>query len=176
MQNTKKQKIKALIALKKIVTIEEIKKLFKIPVRMTIIRRLRELSYLTSYSHCGKYYTLNSVAKFSEEGLWSYNCIYFSKFYTLKNTCYQFINNSEAGYTVKELRKKLHVNVKQPLIELHKNNKLYREKYSGKYVYFNKIFPHRKQQIIIRRSQNETTVLNIGKLSSHVITRAVQFC
>ena len=170
MQNAVLQMIKELISSKKIVTFKEISEYVRSKSRMTLIRGLRELSYLTSYSHNGKYYTLNSIAEFSEKGLWSYNCIYFSKFYTLKNTCYQFINNSEAGYTVKELQKKLHVNVKQPLIELYKNNKLYREKYNGQYVYFNKSFPLRKQQIIIRRSQDGTTVLNIGKLSSHVIT------
>ncbi len=137
---------------------------------MTVIRRLKELSYISSYSHRGKYYTLDKVAKFSDEGLWCYNSVYFSKFNTLINTCRHFVNNSESGFTVKELQTKLHVEVKLALITLCKKNKLHREKYGGEYVYFNKSFPRRKQQTIIRRSQNEAAVLNIGKLSSHVIT------
>ncbi len=170
MQNTQIQKIKKLITLKKIVTLEEIKSYLKTHVRMTIIRRLRKLFYQTSYSHKGKYYTLDSISKFSDEGLWNYNFVRFSKFGTLINTCYYFIKNSESGYTIKELQNKLYVNVKVPILQLFKNNKLYREKFTGEYVYFDYTFPRRKQQIIIRRSQSETEVLNIDKLSSHIIT------
>ena len=170
MHNTQIQRIKDLLTLKKIVTLEEIKSYLKTNVRMTIIRRLRELFYLTSYSHKGKYYTLDSIPKFSNEGLWKYNFVYFSKFGTLINTCCRFIKNSESGYTIKELQNKLHVNVKVPVLQLLKNNKIYREKFTGEYVYFDHTFPRRRQQIIIRRSQSETKVLNIAKLLSHVIT------
>lgn len=170
MQSYDKQKVKELILSKKIVTFKEICEYLNSTARMTIIRRLRDLSYITSYSHKGKYYTIESIAKFSEEGLWSYKSVYFSEFDTLINTCYHLINNSVSGYTAKDLQNKLHVDAKLSLIGLYKKDKLYREKYRGKYVYFAKYFPRRKQQIIIRKSQNETTVLNIGKLSSHVIT------
>lgn len=170
MQNVNLQKIEKFILSKNIVTFKELSKYIGKTSRMTIIRRLRELSYLTSYSHTGKYYTLDSIPEFSKEGLWSYNSVYFSKIGTLINTCDYFVNNSESGYSVKELQNILHIDVKLSLIELHKRGKLYREKFIGGYVYFNKHFPRRKQQLIIRRSQNETTVLNIGKLLSHVIT------
>jgi hypothetical protein len=170
MQNTDTQKIKEFMLSKKIVTFKQISEFVGNSSRMTIIRRLRELSYLSSYSHTGTYYTLPSIPKFSEEGLWDYNSVYFSKFDTLINTCLYFVNNSGSGYTVKELHDILNVEVKQSLIELHKRNKLYREKCRGGYVYFNKHFPRRKQQLIIRQSQNETTGLNINKLLSHVIT------
>lgn len=170
MQDTDIQKIKEFIMSKKIVTFKELSEYVGNSSRMTIIRRLRELSYLTSYSHAGAYYTLASIPKFSEDGIWHYNSVYFSKFDTLINTCLYFVNSSESGYSVKELHDILNVDVKLPLIELQKRNKLYREKCRGGYVYFNKHFPRRKQQLIIRHSQNETTGLNIDKLLSHVIT------
>ncbi len=170
MQKSNLQKIEEFILSKRIVTFKELKGHIGNTSRMTIIRRLRDLSYLSSYSHTGKYYTLDSIPDFSKEGLWSCNSVYFSKFDTLINTCHNFVNNSESGYSVKELQDILHVNVKFSLIELHKRGKLYREKCRGGYVYFNKHFPRRKQQLIIRHSQKEATVLNIGKLSSHVIT------
>lgn len=163
------QEIVDLIASKKIVTLKEFKESFN-SSRMTIIRRLNELPYLSSYSHKGKYYTLDSIPEFSEEGLWSYNSVHFSKFDTLIKTCYYLVNSSESGYSVKELQDKLHVNVKLSLIELCKRSDLYREKSKGEYVYFNKHFPRRKEQLLIRHSQNNTTVLNINKLSSHIIT------
>lgn len=170
MQNTDIQRIKSFMLSKKIITFNELQDFIGNLSRMTLIRRLRELSYLTSYSHTGRYYTLGSIPKFSEEGLWSYKSVYFSKFDTLVNTCQNFVNNSESGYSVKELQDILHVDVKLPLIDLQKQGKLHREKCRGGYVYFNKHYPRRKQQLIIRNSQNEATVLNIGKLSSHVIT------
>lgn len=163
------QKVESLIISRKIVTFNEIKECLNAS-RMTIIRRLRELSYLSSYSHNGKYYTLRSIPKFSEEGLWSYNSVQFSKFDTLINTCSHLISISESGYSVKELQSKLHINVKLSLIELLKRHDLYREKCKGKYVYFSKYFPRRKQQLLIRHSQNSTAIFNIDKLSSHVIT------
>lgn len=170
MQRLDIQIIMDFILSKRIVTFKELREFIGNTSRMTIIRRLRKLSYLTSYSHTGKYYTLGSIPKFSEEGLWSYKSVYFSRFNTLINTCLNFVNNSESGYSVKELQDILHVNVKLSLIELQKQGKLYREKCRGGYVYLNKHFPRRKQQLIIRHSQNEATVLNISKLSSHVIT------
>jgi len=170
MQKTDIQRIESFIASNKIITFKELQDFIGDISRMTIIRRLRELSYLTSYSHTGRYYTLGSIPKFSENGLWSYKSVHFSKFDTLINTCQIFVNNSECGYSVKELQDILHVDVKLSLIELQKQGKLYREKCRGGYVYFNKHFPLRKQQLIIRNSQSEATVLNIGKLSSHVIT------
>lgn len=169
MQTLDIQIIKDLVLSNNIVTFNQIKECLNVS-RMTIIRRLRELSYLSSYSHKGKYYTLRSIPKFSEEGLWSYNSVYFSKFDTLINTCYHFVNTSESGYSVKELADKLHVNVKLSLIELYKRKDLYREKCKGEYVYFNKHFPRRKQQLLIRYSQNDTAVFNIDKLSGHVVT------
>lgn len=165
-----RRKLESFITSRKIVTLQEIGAHLNTTVRITIIRRLKELPYISSYSHKGKYYTLDSVAKFSEEGLWCYNSVYFSKFNTLINTCCHLVNNSESGFTVKELQTKLHVEVKLSLLTLYKKNKLYREKYGGEYVYFNKNFPRRKQQIIIRCSQHETAFLTIGKLSSHVIS------
>ena len=169
-KNAKKQSLESFITSRKIVTFKEISEYLNKTVRITIIRILKELPYISSYSHMGKYYTLDTVAKFSEEGLWCHNSIYFSRFNTLINSCCHFVNISESGFTVKELQKKLHVAVKLSLITLYKRNKLHREKYGGEYVYFNKNFPRRKQQIIIRRSQHETAILNIDKLSSHVIT------
>lgn len=164
------QRIKDLIWGKRIVTLNEIYAHIKTKARMTVLRRLRELSYMTSYSHKGKYYTINDIPKFSKDGLWNYRTVHFSKYGTLINTCHFFINNSECGYTVKELQKKLTADVKLPLLKLYKNRKLYREKYQGEYVYFAYAFPRRKQQKILRQHRTDVSILNIGKLTTNVIT------
>src|SRR5258708_14021667 len=40
--------------------------------RMTVFRKLAELSYLTSYSHRGQYATLRPSSEFDPIGLWSH--------------------------------------------------------------------------------------------------------
>jgi len=42
-------------------TMEQLKDVLGTSVDMTIYRKLRQLSYLTSYSHHGKYYTLEEL-------------------------------------------------------------------------------------------------------------------
>jgi hypothetical protein len=67
---------------------------------MTIYRKLKQLSYHTSYSHKGKYYTLDEVASFNEQGLWKYDIALFSKYGTLIQTARTFIEKSSQGYTL----------------------------------------------------------------------------
>lgn len=46
-----------------VLTIEDLKNIFHTSSRMTIFRKLKPLSYKTSYSHCGRYYTLGIGTK-----------------------------------------------------------------------------------------------------------------
>jgi hypothetical protein len=103
---------------------------------MTIFRKLKELSYYSSYSDQGKYYALAKHIKFDAQGLWRYRGVFFSKYGTLRSTAKAFVEKSEAGYTVNELSDLLHVAVKQPLFTLYRNHQLYRAKISGVYIYF----------------------------------------
>jgi hypothetical protein len=38
---------------------------------LTVFRKLKELGYRTSYSHRGRFYTLDRIARFDRQGLWS---------------------------------------------------------------------------------------------------------
>ena len=57
---------------------EELKEALGTDVNMTVIRKLQELGYRSSYSHGGRYYTLPGIAEFDELGLWSFRSIWFS--------------------------------------------------------------------------------------------------
>ena len=59
---------------------------------MTIFRRLRELNYLSSYTHAGRYYTLYDIPRFNRNGLWHYKEIGFSRRGSLKNTVKYLVN------------------------------------------------------------------------------------
>ena len=127
--------LKGLIVKNKMATMVEMKEAMGTAVDATIFRKLRELSYLRSYSHRGKYYTLPEVARFNEQGLWSCRDVYFSKQGSLLNTIEHHVNDAVAGYFEYELESLLHVVVRVALLKLLKDNKIFRQKLSGRYLY-----------------------------------------
>ncbi len=136
---------------KKIATMEELKIILDTHSRMTVFRRLKELNYITSYSHSGKFYSLNRVAKFNNVGLWFFKSILFSQYGTLIKTLELFINESEKGYAASELENILNVKVDDSLLILVKNKIIIRKKISGIYIYFSRNFRLRKQQELFRK-------------------------
>ncbi|MFQ5638961.1 MAG: hypothetical protein ACE5IR_13335 [bacterium] len=63
----------------KVLTLPELKRAFGTDVKMTVFRKLKMLSYVTSYSHARKYSTFHEIADYSDQGLWSYGAARFSK-------------------------------------------------------------------------------------------------
>jgi arginine repressor len=76
-EKTDLEAVKNYLKLHKISTLDQIKKELFTNSTMTVFRKLKSLGYLSSYSHRGKYYTLESIADFDETGLWSFNSIWF---------------------------------------------------------------------------------------------------
>lgn len=103
--------------------------------RMSAFRRLRELDYLSSYSHAGRYYTLSCVARFDSQGLWFCGEVGFSRFGNLKQTLIQLIEQSIAGKTHEELEIQLHVRVHNTLLELIRSGEIIREPFEGVFLY-----------------------------------------
>lgn len=120
---------------RKIATLDQIITAMDNPARSTIFRKLEQLEYLSSYSHRGKYYTLRSVARFSDLGLWDYRSVHFSRFGNLLDTAQAFVQDSEAGYTATELKDVLHVKTKHALIQLYRSGRIQRDQYDSVYVY-----------------------------------------
>jgi len=120
----------------KIATLDRLRRALGNPGERTVFRKLKSLDYLSSYSHRGMYYTLQSIAKFNTEGLWSHRAVWFSRFGSLLDTAEAFVENSEAGYSSAELNEALHVETKHCLLKLVRAGQLSREKFQGCYVYF----------------------------------------
>ena len=140
MRKIKKAKLEAVVSLfrkEKVLTIDKLFIVFKTQSRRTVLRHMKELDYITSYSHAGQYYTLFEIAEFDESGLWHYNDVGFSNHGTLLNTIAHLVNQSADGMTNSELQEKFHLVVKSALIDLVKKNKLAREKRENLYVYLN---------------------------------------
>ena len=120
--------------------------------RRTVFRKLKELAYRTSYSHCGRYYTLDEVAEFDEQGLWSYREVWFSVYGTLLSTAAAMVEAAAVGYFVEELDNRLHVGTKDALRKLVGDARLTREKVAGQFLYCAADSRRRRQQLLARRS------------------------
>lgn len=147
----KNDNVRTVLKTNKITTLSELKGALGTSSTMTVFRKLKELGYLSSYSHRGKYYTLFEIADFDEFGLWSYQTVWFSKYGNLVETSREFIDNSRAGFIVRELESILHVEVKHTLLKLFQEKRIHRERLSGVYVYFSSDKDRQRSQILLRQ-------------------------
>lgn len=137
----------------KIATLTELKQAMSTSATMTVFRRLAALGYRTSYSHRGKYYTLEDIPRFDDRGLWSHDTVWFSRDGNLLATAQRFVEEAASGCTVRELQELLRVSVKEPLLQLYRRRRLYREDMGGTYVYFAMEPGLRRQQRLRRESR-----------------------
>ena len=130
------ERLRHLLLDRKVATMPELKASLGTDVDMTVFRNLRKLAYHSSYSHRGKYYTLDEIARFDEIGLWSFRSVFFSKHGTLLRTCGILVSEAEAGYATEEMENVLNVGVKDPLRKLAREGVIHREKVAGRFVHF----------------------------------------
>lgn len=134
-QQFRHNKLAAYLKRNKIATLNQLLDVLDSPNQRTVFRKLKSLDYLSSYSHRGMYYTLQSIAKFNAEGLWSHQSVWFSKFGSLLETAKAFVKRSEAGYSAAELSQALCVETKHTLLKLSRSAQVQREKIQGCYIY-----------------------------------------
>lgn len=120
---------------RRVATMEELKQVLGGAGDATVFRKLAELSYRSSYSHRGRYYTLDEIPKYDEWGLWAFRDIWFSSRGTLMNTVEALIEGSDAGFFAAELEPLLHVEVKACLVKLVRADRIARERVGGRYLY-----------------------------------------
>jgi hypothetical protein len=136
---------------KRVAMLPDIYALLGTTSRMSAFRRLRELDYLSSFSHVGRYYTLPGVANFDPQGLWFYEEVGFSRFGNLKETVIHLVDQSVAGKTHEELEQQLRLRVHNTLLELVRSGKLTREAFEGVFVYLSRRSDRAQQQLVRRR-------------------------
>jgi len=129
--------------------------------RMSAFRRLRDLNYLSSFSHVGRYYTLPTLANFDPQGLWFYEEVGFSRFGHLKETVIHLVDQSVAGKTHEELEKQLHLRVHNTLLELVRSGKIAREAFEGVFVYLSIRADGAQQQLVRRREGVSDSVQDV---------------
>jgi hypothetical protein len=155
-------KLGAYLKRHKIATLNQLRSALDNPNRRTVFRKLKSLDYLSSYSHRGMYYSLQSIVKFNTEGLCSHQTVWFSKFGNLLETAKAFVERSEAGYSSAELSEALHVETKHCLLKLIRTQQVQREKIQGSYIYFcfeSKKYGCQRKERIQRKHKSLATML-----------------
>jgi hypothetical protein len=152
-------------------TMRQLKDALGTPVDMTVFRKLRQLSYHTSYSHQGKYYTLDELAVFDSLGLWQFDGARFSRYGTLLKTAQALIEGSDKGYSAFELHARLGVDMKEALLQLQRERRVYREEITGRFVYFCPE-PKRRRQQHLRRLEEQPPLSTVG--GRHVLAHEVR--
>ena len=117
------------------VTMPEMKAALGTEVDVTVFRKLFQLPYRSSYSHRGGFYTLEAMARFDEQGLWSCRGAWFSRQGSLLDTIEALVGAAPAGYFAHELEALLHVSVKDALRHLVEQRRLYRRQQGPLYFY-----------------------------------------
>lgn len=159
--------LEKLLRKQKIATMDELKRALETDVAVTVVRKLKLLRYRTSYSHRGRYYTLEDIPRFNDLGLWSYQSICFSRFGTLLSTAEAFVDLSDAGYYASELESVFEVAVDNALLRLFKQGRIVREKLAGQYLYCSADSQNRKRQISFRRFQQSEP--RLGRLPEDLV-------
>ena len=141
----------------RIATLPQLKQLLGTEADITVFRKLQELSYRTSYSHRGSFYTLDEIAAFDGQGLWSFDSVWFSRHGTLVATAENRVTQSEAGYFAAELADLLHVPVKEPLLQLVEQGRIARQPVAGLYLYCAANPRARQRQLRARHARPDQT-------------------
>jgi len=165
----------------KIATLDQLKAALGNPARCTLFRKLAQLEYLSSYSHRGKFYTLRSITRFTEPGLWSYRSVLFSRYGNLLQTAEALVTRSEAGYSAAELKDVLHVKTKHALTHLVRSGLLGRKKFESIYIYLSiKTAVARRQEkarkIRLKKSFASVIVTNPDLATEEAKAIVVLFC
>lgn len=101
----------------------------------SVRRFLANAGYYSSFTHNGMWYTLHSIPRFDQDGLWFFSGIGFSRAGTLINTLVELAANSPQGMTAEALGEKLHCRCHSVLVGLVRDGKLQRWKMGRSHIY-----------------------------------------
>jgi len=135
--------------------LDTLKRVIETPSRTTVFRALSEIGYQTSCSHAGRYYTLQDIPRFDDDGLWVHNGTLFSEHGTLRATVVRLVEVAPAGRTHAELQMRLQLRVQDTLRELARAGDLGRLKIDRIFLYLAIDPATAEAQVLERRSSLE---------------------
>jgi hypothetical protein len=147
--------LREFLRVKKIATLPELKQALGTTADITVFRKLKELSYRSSYSHRGRYYTLDEIPRFDPQGLWSFQQVWFSRWGNLVTTLEALVSAAPQGYFANELQQILHVEVKDALLQLVEQRRVARQPVTGLFLYCSQDAALRRRQVLARQALSE---------------------
>ncbi len=155
--------IRRLLKANKAMSINELSDELGGRARSSLFRDLQSLKTISSYTHAGKYRALESTVKFDSHGLWHYQDIGFTKHGTLKAAVVRMIEDSDIGYTHKELNNILNIKTHNTLKYLIDSNSIFRRHMPNNiYVYLHNKDEIAQKQYSIRLSIKIAAIKNIS--------------
>ena len=145
------QTVISLLRAQTVAQLDEIVAAFGTASRRTVCRKLVAAGCRSSYSHCGRFYTLDELAAYDEHGLWSYRGIRFSRAGTLLATAVGLVEQAPAGRFAEELGRIVEVEVRNALGKLVRARRLAREQLDGRFLYCSPTPERRERQVRTRR-------------------------
>ena len=121
----------------------------------TACRKLAAAGCRSSYSHSGRYYTLDSLAEYDGHGLWSYRDIRFSLAGTLLATAQALVERAPGGWFADELKAILGVETRNALGKLVARGRLAREPVDGLFLYCSTEAAQRRRQLRARAAMQD---------------------
>ncbi len=143
--------VTALLRKQTVAPLDEIIEAFGSASRRTVCRKLVAAGCRSSYTHCGRYYTLDELAAYDQHGLWSYQGIGFSRAGTLLATVAALVEQAPAGRFADELGQLVQVEVQNALGKLARARHLARQKLDGRFLYCSATPQRREMQLRTRR-------------------------
>ncbi len=138
--------VKELIRGQTVATFAELRAAIGPVCDLTVHKVITQAGCRTSYSHNSRYYTLDELVEFDENGLWSYNEIRFSREGPLTSTLIAFIEQSPAGLFARDLQTMVKVAVLPTLTRLTREGRVSRKKVGRHYLYVSMDSDIQKQQ------------------------------
>lgn len=161
-----RQRLQKLVQRVPVVDLEQLCGVLGTRSRMTVFRRLRKVGYRTSYTHAGRYYTLEDIPVFDEQGLWFYGDIGFSNSGTLKQTAAVQVEQTPEGRTHNELRALLRVRVHNTLLGLVREGRIGRERVGNANLYVSAV-PERAAEQITERQELRALLAEVLRVATN---------
>ena len=102
---------------------------------VSVRRFLSNTGYYSSFTHNSSWYTLSTIPRFGQEGLWFYQDIGFSRAGSLTRTIETLITASAAGMSADKLQGKLRCRCHTVLVQMYRKGRIRREKFGRSYIY-----------------------------------------
>jgi hypothetical protein len=104
--------------------------------KRTAQRKLKQWKTYRSFNFNGRFYVLQNIPEFDENGTWKYRNILFSKHGNLKATFEAVVSQSQAGLHAVEIGKIMKTNAYAFLSHFSRSAAIRKEKHKGIYLYF----------------------------------------